>query len=159
MSGKVAKGVSWLKTVMLLWAALVGFKILAAFGQENTARGIVEAIFMFIGAFLVTGIPAFILGWATGKDEPPISEPGAVSVTNPAGDSNSEPYNHVEQARVSGDAAYAQALSEIETGQTDKALWARAFAEADGDENRVKAAYIKSRAARLLTKTNHKGTT
>jgi TPR repeat protein len=72
MQVKVAKGVSWLKTVMMLWAFLVGFKILAAFGQENTARGIVEAIFMFIGAFLITGIPAFILGWATGKDEPSI---------------------------------------------------------------------------------------
>ncbi|MCX5869309.1 MAG: hypothetical protein NTY00_01485 [Deltaproteobacteria bacterium] len=69
MSGKVEKGVSWLKTVMLLWAALVGFKILAAFGQENTARGVVEALFMFIGAFVLTGIPAFIIGWATGKNE------------------------------------------------------------------------------------------
>lgn len=69
INGKVAKGMSWLKTVMILWAALVGFKILAAFGQANPARGIVEAIFLFMGAFVVTGIPAFILGWATGKDE------------------------------------------------------------------------------------------
>lgn len=70
MRGKVEKGVSWLKTVMLLWAALVGFKILAAFGQENTARGVVEALIMFAGAFVITGIPAFIIGWITGKNEP-----------------------------------------------------------------------------------------
>jgi hypothetical protein len=87
MSGKVKRGVSWLKSVMLLWAAFVGFKILFAFGQENMARGVVEALLLFIGAFVITGIPAFILGWATGKNEPSISELASVPTTTATLDS------------------------------------------------------------------------
>ena len=43
-------------------------------------------------------------------------------------------------------AAYAEALSEIEEGRVDKGVWARSFAESGGDGGKAKANYIKARA-------------
>jgi hypothetical protein len=40
---------------------------------------------------------------------------------------------------------YAQALAEAESGQHRPGLWAKAFADADGDLNRAKALYVKLR--------------
>ncbi|MDC0219062.1 hypothetical protein OAL58_03645 [Verrucomicrobia bacterium] len=44
---------------------------------------------------------------------------------------------------------YAQAAAELEDGNRDEGLWAKCFAECDGDENKAKARYIKTRAERL----------
>jgi hypothetical protein len=40
---------------------------------------------------------------------------------------------------------YSNALEELITGRTRNGIWAKALAEADGDENRAKANYIKLR--------------
>jgi hypothetical protein len=119
MSGKVKRGVSWLKSVMLLWSAFVGFKILFAFGQENTARGVVEAVLLFIGGFVITGIPAFILGWVTGKDKPSISGAASMPTTTATlgSTANVTPMGNT-RTRVGDETADVQALSEIHTGQT-----------------------------------------
>ncbi len=55
---------------------------------------------------------------------------------------NSDPYQH--------------AWHELETGTVDKALWARAFAEADGDEKKAKAAYIRFRVVALTNEPREK---
>ena len=48
---------------------------------------------------------------------------------------------------------WARAMSEVEDAQQrDAGLWARCFAEADGDESRAKAAYIKVRVGQLSPK-------
>ena len=47
------------------------------------------------------------------------------------------------------DEIYAQIAREIETGQIDKSLWTRLYAECDGDETKTKVQYIKQRADRL----------
>ena len=44
---------------------------------------------------------------------------------------------------------YATALDEIEKETYDKGIWAKAFAESDGNETKTKAKYIKIRAAQL----------
>lgn len=45
---------------------------------------------------------------------------------------------------------WASAMAEVENlQQRDAGLWAKCFAEADGDEPRAKAAYIKVRVAKL----------
>ena len=49
----------------------------------------------------------------------------------------------------SDDAWYEQALDELESGQTVKAAWARALAEANGDDGKAKATYIRLRVAQL----------
>lgn len=46
-------------------------------------------------------------------------------------------------------AIYEKVALEIETGNTDKAIWTKAFALADGDEKKTKANYIKLRFAAL----------
>lgn len=51
---------------------------------------------------------------------------------------------------------YQRAWHELESGGFDKALWARAFAEADGDENKAKAAYIRFRVAALTNEAREK---
>ena len=50
------------------------------------------------------------------------------------------------QASSSGNDAYAAALAEIEEGRLDKGVWARAFADAGGEDAKAKALYIKARA-------------
>ena len=47
------------------------------------------------------------------------------------------------------DAFFAKVADEIAAGQLDRALWTKAFAQADGEENRAKATYIRLRAAQL----------
>lgn len=47
------------------------------------------------------------------------------------------------------DRAFAQAASELDTNQRDAGVWARAFSDAEGDENRAKALYIRYRAKRI----------
>src|SRR5258708_23248819 len=44
---------------------------------------------------------------------------------------------------------YEQALEEADGGRAIPALWARAFADADGDHDRAKARYINLRVAEL----------
>lgn len=51
---------------------------------------------------------------------------------------------------VNEDALYEQVAEEIESDHLVRGVWIRAFAEADGDENRAKAIYIKTRVAQLL---------
>ncbi len=46
-------------------------------------------------------------------------------------------------------AAYAQAWEELESGTRDTGLWAKSFAESEGDEARAKAAYIQHRTHQL----------
>ena len=44
---------------------------------------------------------------------------------------------------------WATAMNEVETGQRRPGLWAKAFAEADGDETKAKVAYLKARVQQL----------
>ena len=53
-----------------------------------------------------------------------------------------EPNNVV---KVSEDDLYAAALAEVQAGTTRPGLWAKAFADSEGDENKSKALYIKLR--------------
>lgn len=45
---------------------------------------------------------------------------------------------------------YAQAAAELGGGNRDEGLWAKCFAECDGDENKAKALYLKKRVERLV---------
>lgn len=52
---------------------------------------------------------------------------------------------------VDEDRIYASIAMELETGETDKGLWTRLFAECSGDEKQIKVLYIKQRAERLIS--------
>ena len=47
---------------------------------------------------------------------------------------------------------YADAAAELEGGDRDKGLWAKCFAECDGDENKAKARYIQAKVSQLRDK-------
>ena len=47
------------------------------------------------------------------------------------------------------DSVYELIADELEKGHTNKALWTRLYAELDGDERKVKAAYIRARIEQL----------
>ncbi len=53
--------------------------------------------------------------------------------------------------QIDEEAIYAAIAEEMETGNTDRGLWTKLFAECDGDEGRTKVAYIRERAARLIS--------
>ena len=63
-----------------------------------------------------------------------------------------------EQAEIDDNLIYEQIANELETGNTDKGLWTRLFAECDGDEKKTRTLYIKQRVeairARLLATMN-----
>lgn len=50
---------------------------------------------------------------------------------------------------MNDDAFYDEVAKELETDNLVPGVWTRAFAEADGDENRAKATYIKVRVGQL----------
>ena len=48
------------------------------------------------------------------------------------------------------EAAYAAVLAELRNGIRDEPLMAKAYAEAEGDENRARALYLRWRSAKLM---------
>ncbi|MBV8062366.1 MAG: hypothetical protein JOY51_02175 [Nevskia sp.] len=48
------------------------------------------------------------------------------------------------------EAAYAAVLAELRNGVRDEPLMAKAYAEANGDDNQARARYLRWRAAKLL---------
>jgi hypothetical protein len=52
---------------------------------------------------------------------------------------------------VDEESAYAHAADELEANHVEKATWAKAFSEADGDTEKAKARYIKLRVIKLTT--------
>jgi hypothetical protein len=48
------------------------------------------------------------------------------------------------------EAAYAAVLAELKNGVRDEPLMAKAFAEAEGDDNKARALYLRWRSAKLL---------
>ena len=63
----------------------------------------------------------------------------------------SSPPSHPTQHVSATNAHFAQAFSEMETGSQDKGLWARCYADANGEEGKAKAAYLRHRAIALAT--------
>ena len=48
------------------------------------------------------------------------------------------------------EAAYAAVLAELKNGVRDEPLMAKAFAEAEGDDNKARALYMRLRSAKLM---------
>ena len=55
-----------------------------------------------------------------------------------------------DSTAMNDDAFYDEVAKELESNNLISGVWTRAFAEADGDENRARAIYIKLRVAKLL---------
>lgn len=60
------------------------------------------------------------------------------------------PRKLVMPAPSHNDAFYQQAYEELESGQINKGLWAKALVESDGNESKARAKYIKKRCAKMI---------
>ena len=56
----------------------------------------------------------------------------------------------VKQEIKTEEDAYERAAEELENGKQSKGIWAKAFSDANGEEQRQKALYIKYRAEQLI---------
>jgi hypothetical protein len=83
----------------------------------------------------------------------PVAVTPAVTASKPAvvaGRMEPPPLQKKEKAPImNDDAFYDEVAKELEANKLIPGVWTRAFAEADGDENRAKAIYIKLRVAQL----------
>lgn len=152
MSARVEKGKRWFKFVLLMVGITAGIKALFALGYPNTGNKLALAFLQFVGGAIIFGVPAFFLGWLAGKEETPNADNAlpAAAVEAPApSDRSSPPQTSPEPRRFDEDAAYTQALKEVESGTVEQAVWSRAFAEADGMDAKARALYIKLRVERM----------
>ena len=144
MSPKTQKGLRWLKFVLMLVGLTAAIKLFFAIGALDPGQKMLEAFAYLVVASVLFGVPAFLLGWLAGPRSPSegANAQGQVSPRAPVlPAANGKPFDE--------DGAYAQALREIENAERDMATWARAVAEADGDDGKARARYIRLRVERL----------
>lgn len=68
----------------------------------------------------------------------------------PVSQSQNQSHNTAVQEKLATEEDFwATAMSEVETGQRRPGVWAKAFAECDGDETKAKVAYLKARVEQL----------
>lgn len=102
----------------------------------------------------VFGLFAYVVGWLFRrflKPFQPLAIPNTDIVAAPSQQDSqnaaSTVHHHADNDH------FAHALSELEGGNLDRGLWARCFAEADGNESKVKANYLRQRASDLAIST------
>lgn len=80
-----------------------------------------------------------------------LSPAPSVSRSHPAINQQPQMLNQDQEMFVDEDRIYTQIADELETGNLDRGMWTRLFAECGGDEKQIKVLYIKQRAERLIT--------
>jgi len=110
---------------------------------------LISSLFLVIA--IGTGAGALTLSYRSLKDGLTSVKPDDKSLREPIG-KVSAPDNGIGIAADIDDNVYAEIAMEIDGGHADKGMWTRLFAELDGDENKVKAAYIKERAKNIFRK-------
>jgi hypothetical protein len=153
MSARVDKGKRWFKLVLMLVAIGTGVKSCFAIGHPDAGNKLAQAVLQFIGGAIFFAGPAFLLGWLAGKEEPPKPDDSTTAITASSPGSGApatsvEP-THADVHQFDEDAAYSQALNEVQSGTVEQAVWSRAFAEAEGVDTKARALYIKLRVERM----------
>lgn len=83
------------------------------------------------------------------RGTPPTSR-ATSNVAMPTNTASSQPKNLHSIPNIDEDVIYEIVGKEIQEGRTETGLWTRLFAEMNGDETKVKVAYIKRRAEKLI---------
>lgn len=99
-----------------------------------------DSLFMWLLAGGTWVAVAFILGWGYGK-----FFKFSNSTMSSRRIQSDEPTRTPSITAAAEESAYARAADELENNQIDKATWARAFSESDGDAEKAKARYIAHR--------------
>ena len=82
---------------------------------------------------------------------PKVMKIAAMTAKQPSAEADNRENETIADESVSDieDRAFAQAAIELDTNQRNAGIWARAYSDAEGDENRAKALYIRYRAQRI----------
>lgn len=127
-----------------IWIALA--LLFPGIAKLRTAPTVINAAIFFVIGVVIFGsvLSAILFAWDKYKAAAAPPPENFTKAASPEKLSAGTPQPSVDEDRV-----YAEIAKELETGVADKGLWTRLFAECDGDEKRIKVAYIKQRAAKL----------
>lgn len=140
----------WWATVLIA-PLLLGIVLGVVIGLSGT--GITNSIYVKTVGIVYMVVYLLFLGvllfW-------PSAFPKAMKIAAMTGKQPSTVVDNRENETIAGesesdieDRAFAQAAAELETNQRDTGVWACAFSDAEGDENRAKALYMRYRAKRI----------
>lgn len=140
----------WWVTVLiapLLLGVILGIAISIS-GPDVTANAYVKTVgvtYMVIYVLFLGVLLFWPSAFAKGI------EVAAMTGKQPSAETNSQESKTTTGVPASDieDKVFAQAAAELDTNQRDAGVWARAYSEAEGDENRAKALYIRYRVQRI----------
>lgn len=118
------------------WGAWLGALAILVTGGNSVHLGWQEVLYREALLTPVYFIIGYVIGYGFRKINP-------LNPLNSA--SGTVRWSDHSESSVINDDLYLRAMSELDTGQQDKGLWARCFAETDGDLSKTKAAYIRRR--------------
>ncbi len=167
MNPRAMRGQQWMKWGFVAVAILLFSKWLVMASGGATSKAIfLSLITQGLAGILLVPLPAFIVGWltttkASASESPeseqlmPVELPQVVTKLQPSvnpqpGVNKPNASENLNQSSVDEDAAYSIIATELASGKPDAGLWTRLFAEFDGDETKVKVAYIKQRAEKIM---------
>ncbi|MGA7180918.1 MAG: DUF4124 domain-containing protein [Thiobacillaceae bacterium] len=138
------------------WLAWAGFVACVASLPRFFIRLNVDAFAGWLVLLVLSAVGAYILGFVYGKfkfSRPtcPASPAGNQPKSPTLAPDASAPFATTPNVSDSCDKdhIYARVAEEIESGNTDKGLWTRLWAECGGDDIKTKVLYIKYRANAL----------
>lgn len=134
------------------WAAYVAFfSVLscAYFFYHDSLRNAIATVLLNVFVFpLISFIGGLAYGYfKTREQNPPDHSPVAAQ----PGASPSRALVAAAPAQQTEELMWASALGEFESDQKRAGLWAKSFAQADGNDAQAKAYYLKQRVAELQT--------
>ena len=165
----------WATFIFILVIVMAGVNLLFAFAHNDVGGHIARALMLLLGGIILLVVPAYFLGMLVDKykkENDIVSNVQKASqkvvqpdIVHPAKRDNFPTENKMSDKKQDNaksknlkplvttgtDAFYAQAWDEInDQNKTPvKALWARSFADAQGNESLAKANYLKLRVEQL----------
>lgn len=147
MSARVRNGLKYLMWLVILsffygfWGIVINFFT----GLEDNAHQFVESMMVILGAPLILGLPAFVLGWRSGgKKESKASKPNEVSSSINSPSPSQAESDQVKQS-FSDEYYYSVIAKEMELNRRVPALWIQALELAEGNPQKQVSEYIKLR--------------
>lgn len=162
--------------VWLGWSAALFVMTAYREGMKSTQSGII----VFILSFLILGPLAFLLGWIYGKffkfktdnninllQTPRTLKVQPVILDNITPENqniaetktaNIQPMTSPINMDINEDLFYEIVSNELDSGNTQKGLWTKLFAQCNGDETQTKVRYIEQRVRQLAENEIQKST-
>lgn len=122
------------------WGAwCIAISPVLAYHAAARVNSLSEYIPALLALAVIWGSIGFVLGFLRGKLFPPRLD------------------NYQAPPPTSDDGYFKQVAEELSSNKKNEALWLKAYAQCDGDENKAKATYIRLRVAQLEQEANGSG--